>query len=253
MVENNVIDEYQSFQKMPAFRKCKTIVSFLAEPKNQAKLYGIYEVTGIIENENLPECSPNLRKYYQPIKDEGYFFLLQNKLIEFVKYENRIIIDWVVPRGWYNEFGKVQDKEVIKVLPFNFVDEFPGLMKIRVSALELKTIIENPQSHSKWFESLTRLQAVYLILDKKTGSQYVGTTFGNDGLWQRWETYVRSGFTGGNIELIKLKENDEFFYKSFQFSILEVLSKNANQTECSDAERLWKEKLGSRDFGMNKN
>ena len=90
-------------------------------------------------------------------------------------------------------------------------------------------------------------------MDKKTGSQYVGTTFGNDGLWQRWETYVRSGFTGGNIELIKLKENDEFFYKSFQFSILEVLSKNANQTECSDAERLWKEKLGSRDFGMNKN
>jgi hypothetical protein len=253
MVEMELIEEYQSFQKMPAFKKCKTIISFLAEPNNQAKLYGVYEIVGIKEKDNLPEYSENIRQFCNPQNLETDFFMILEKKTEFEKFENRIIIDWVVPRGWYNTYGKVLDKEIIKILPYNFVEEFPGLMKIRLSAQELKTIIENPQTHLKWYESLTRLQAVYLIMDKETGNQYIGTTYGQNGLWQRWENYAKGDFTGGNTELLELKKKNEKFYSNFQYSILEVLSKNASQKECVEAESLWKEKLGTRTFGLNKN
>lgn len=179
--------------------------------------------------------------------------MVLEKMKEFEKFENRIIIDWIVPRGWYNTYGKVKSKEVVKILPYNFVDEFPGLMKIRLTAHDLKTIIENPETHSKWYESLTRLQAVYLILDTKKGNQYIGTTYGENGLWQRWENYAKGDFTGGNIELREWKNIEPGFANNIQFSILEVLSKNATKQECLDAESLWKRKLGTRAFGLNKN
>ncbi|MBK3518477.1 GIY-YIG nuclease family protein, partial [Carboxylicivirga marina] len=191
--------------------------------------------------------------YCKPQSPENDIFLVLEKMDEYSKFDNRIIIDWIVPRGWYNTYGKVMSKEVVKILPYNFVDEFPGLMKIKISAQELKTIINNPQAHSKWYESLTRLQAVYMILDKKSGNQYIGTTYGQNGLWQRWESYAKGNFTGGNKELIQLKEKDVNFHSNLQYSILEVLSKNASQKECVDAESLWKEKLGTRTFGLNKN
>ncbi|MBN2893297.1 MAG: GIY-YIG nuclease family protein [Bacteroidales bacterium] len=254
MIKLELIEEYQSYQrKNSAFRDCKLIISFLAEPNNHAKLFGVYRNLGIKENLNLPKYSKLLEKYCVPQNIDNDLFMELKKVHEFEKFENRIIIDWIVPRGWYNTYGQVKNKEVVKILPYNFVDEFPGLMRIKLSAQELKTIINNPQTHSKWYESLTRLQAVYMILDKKTGNQYIGTTYGQNGLWQRWENYAKGDFTGGNKELIDLKEKDNNFHDNFQYSILEVLSKNASQKECVDAESLWKEKLGTRTFGLNKN
>lgn len=253
MLELGLIEEFQSFQRMPAFRKAKYMISFVAEPNNYAKFYGVYINTQIKENEDLPIYSDKLRPFCLPQNRETDFFIDLKKDERFLKFEGRLIIDWVVPRGWYNTYGEVKNKEVIKILPNNFVDEFPGLMNIRLSALELRKIILNIEAHSKWYEALTRLQAVYLIMDKSTGNQYVGTTYGQNGLWQRWESYVKTGFTGGNIELENLKKNNPDFYTELQFSILEVLSKNANQNECVKAESLWKDKLGTRAYGLNKN
>ena len=254
MLRLNLIEEYQSYQrKNSAFKDCNLIISFLAEPNNHAKLYGVYKKLEIKSGNELPNYSKIIANYCLPKNPDNDIFMVLEKVKEFEKFENRVVIDWVVPRGWYNTYGKVKDKEVIKILPYNFVDEFPGLMKIRINSKELRTIINNHQAHSKWYESLTRLQAVYMILDKKSGNQYIGTTYGQNGLWQRWESYAKGDFTGGNKELIELKENDSNFHDNFQYSILEVLSKNASQKECIDAECLWKEKLGTRTFGLNKN
>lgn len=253
LINKNLIEEYQSFQSKPAFRKAKYIISFTAEPNNLARLFGVYEIKKIREKDYLPEYSRELSPYCNLQDKTTDFFMELEKLESLSKFENRIIINWKVPRGWYNTYGEVKDKEVIKVLPKNFVDEFPGLMKIKISAHQLKKIIENPEIHKKWYDSLTRLQAVYLITDLSSGNQYVGTTYGLNGLWQRWESYVNTGFTGGNSMLEKLKSEKTNFYNDFQYSILEVLPQNANQKECVSAEGLWKDKLGTRAFGLNKN
>lgn len=253
MIEKGLLEEYQSFQRMPAFRKVKYLVSFLAEPNNYAKFFGVFQVVDIKEKADLPEYSVKLAKFCeeQNVKTDFYLKLERNR--RFAKYEGRVIIDWVAPRGWYHTYGKVEDKPVIKIVPRNFIAEFPGLMNINLSAFDLRIMIENPEAHSNWRESLKRLQAVYLILDSYSGKQYIGTTYGKDGLWQRWESYVKSGFTGGNTKLEKLKKENSEFYFGFKYSILEVLPKNANQKDCINAESLWKEKLGSRAMGLNMN
>jgi hypothetical protein len=253
MVRMDLVEEYQSFQRMPAFKKAKYLVSFLAEPNNQAKLFGIFKVEEIKEKERLPAYTANLSRFCDPQNRATDFFMNLSRDKRFSKFDGRLIINWVVPRGWYNTYGEVKNKPVVKITPRNFVDEFPGLMKINISYSDLKTIIDNPEPHSKWYESLTKLQAVYLIMDNRTGNQYVGTTYGKDGLWQRWESYVKSGFTGGNKMLERLKHSDSNFYRGFQYSILEVLPRNANQADCTSAESLWKGKLGTRAFGLNMN
>ena len=92
-----------------------------------------------------------------------------------------------------------------------------------------------------------------MILDTNTGSQYIGTTYGEQGLWQRWESYVKGDGTGGNKELKTLKDKNSKFYQNLQFSILEVLSRTADQKYCTTKESVWKEKLGTRAHGLNKN
>jgi len=253
MNEMNLIEEYQSFQSKKAFFDCKYIVSFLGGEKNSAVFYGLYEVKDRLAKEHLPNYSKEIEKYCNKQNPSKDIYLKLERIEKYDIFTDRLVINWFVPRGWYNTYGEVQDKEVMKILPNNFVDDFPGLMNIMVSYKKLKKIIENPQSHSVWFESLTRLQAIYLILDKKSGNKYVGTTYGENGLWQRWESYIKGDGTGNNKELKVLKGKDPEFYLNFQFSILEVLSKTANQKYCTEKESIWKEKLGSKAFGLNRN
>ncbi len=249
----DLIEEYQSFQDKPAFLKCKYVVSFLAGEKNSAIFYGVYLVKNIISGEELPQYSTALGKYCNQQDKSKDFKIELVKVVEYEKYKNRIIIDWVVPRGWYNTFGNVGNKPVIKILPYKYVADFPGLMSIKLAFSELKQIIENPDSHEEWYNSLTRLQAVYLILDNHSGSQYVGTTYGENGLWQRWYSYVKTEGTGKNKQLELLKIDRLNFQLDLQFSILEVLTKTADKNYSIEKESMWKNKLGTRAHGLNGN
>ena len=250
LVELDLIEEFQSFQDKKAFKECKILVAFLAEPNNQAKFFGLYRKTDLKEKEELPMYSNQLVKYAKPLNKDADFYLNLAKDSEFEKYKNRIVIDWKV-RLWYNIYDTNTNKEVVKVLPKNFVMELPDLMKIVLTHFELKSIIDNPDSHSKWHESLSHLQAVYLIFDKLTRKQYVGNTLGQEGLWNRWRNYVTGDYTGGNVKLLELKSYNPDFYRTFQFTILEILSKTATKEECYEAESSWMTKLGTKADGLN--
>jgi len=73
---------------------------------------------------------------------------------------------------------------------------------------------------------LAAVAGVYLIVDRKTGKQYVGSASGEGGILSRWRSYADTGH-GGNKRLIDLA--------------------------ACDPEGLYKEKLGSRAFGLNSN
>lgn len=253
MINKNVIEEYQSFQSKRAFRNFKYIVSFIGSERNSAIFYGIYEFIERYEGQQVPAYSKNLSLLYKKEKRKDEFFLKLRRIELYDKYKDRIVIDWNVQRGWYNKYGNVASKQVVKLLPKNFVQEFPGLMNVELHFDDLKKIIENPESHYIWYDSLSKLQAIYLILDKKNKRQYIGTTYGENGLWQRWESYIKGDHTGGNKELEVLKKENPDFYKFFQFTILEVLSKTASKAYCTEKESSWKRKLGTRAFGLNRN
>ena len=112
-------------------------------------------------------------------------------------------------------------------------------------------MVNNPDSNREWQRMLSSVSGVYVILDQKSGKQYVGSAYGSGGIWARWRSYTKSP-DGGNALLTKLLETKPDRYKQFQFSILRVLEPSAQKDEALSQEALTKRKLGTRAFGLNK-
>lgn len=73
------------------------------------------------------------------------------------------------------------------------------------------------------------------------GQQYVGSASGDDGFWQRWDDYVRTGH-GGNKVLIDEKRDA----RKAVVSILEVAGSSKSRKDIIELEMNWQSKLGSR-------
>ena len=74
---------------------------------------------------------------------------------------------------------------------------FPGFEDIDLSFEELETLVRN--SRPDWKAALASVKGVYLISDIKTGKRYVGSAYGDQGIWSRWCDYVATGH-GGNVD-----------------------------------------------------
>ena len=115
-------------------------------------------------------------------------------------------------------------------------------------------MIENDTDYELWHAAMSSVNAVYLIVDTKTGSRYVGSTYGYDGLLGRWSVYVSTGGHGNNKGMISHLKSADHSCHDLQFSVLQVLSKSLSDHQIIDAETLWKKKLLTYEpFGMNHN
>ena len=95
---------------------------------------------------------------------------------------------------------------------------FPGFEDIDLSFEELETLVRN--SRPDWKAALGSVKGIYLISDIKTGKRYIGSAYGDQGIWSRWCTYVATGH-GGNVELRALVSDPSLEYcrKSFRFAL----------------------------------
>lgn len=126
---------------------------------------------------------------------------------------------------------------------------FPGYENVDLSFAELETLIRNDRPD--WQAALTSMKGVYLISDKKTGEQYVGATYGDMGIWQRWNNYVDTGH-GGSVELRRLVNEHGIDYcrKYFQFALLEHRQAHTSLDVIREREQWWKNILRTR---LNRN
>ena len=148
----------------------------------------------------------------------------------------------------------IEELEVEQILPsiFDGID-FPGYDKVRLSYEQLSTIVNRHKMD--WIAALENQKAVYLITDKGSGKQYVGSAYGENGmLLQRWTNYVINGH-GGNKLLSEIVTDLGFEYikQNFQYSILENYNARVEKHVILKRESWWKETLGSRAFGLNAN
>jgi len=131
------------------------------------------------------------------------------------------------------------------------IEDFPGYQDVCVSYSELKLIIG--QNLDTWRGALSNMKGVYLITDTATGKLYVGSATGDDGLWQRWGSYVKTRH-GGNRDLKRvLKDKGSKYVEHFQYSLLEVADSRASDEYVLERESFWKDVLASRQFGYNAN
>jgi hypothetical protein len=130
---------------------------------------------------------------------------------------------------------------------------FPGYEDIDISFEEIETLVRN--GRPDWKAALESVKGIYLITDTKTGKRYVGSAYGEFGIWSRWRSYVETGH-GGNVELRSLVVNPSLDYcrTYFRFALLEYRPFRVTNDLILAREAFWKQLLLTRgDEGLNRN
>ena len=98
------------------------------------------------------------------------------------------------------------------------------------------------------------MKGVYVIHDTETGQRYVGSAYGDTGIWQRWATYAAT-LHGGNVGLKDLLDEvgEEYYRHNMRFALLEYWSMRTDDDHVLERESYWKDVLGARSLGYNKN
>lgn len=225
--------EYQKEQENDVFKDCDYIISFIGIERSKSVFFGVFKVNGV-----------------KVINQQFHYDLV--KITEFDYLSNRIIIDWGKNTlSWHQWYDK-QEKEIIQILPKGYIGSFPGLLNFVLNFNELKTLIDNPEPNQDWKNHLSSVNGIYIILDNKTGNQYIGSANGKQGIWERWSDYAKR-ITDGNKGLDEICAKDKNYHKNFSYSILQTLPSNITQKEIGKIEKFYKMKLGTKVYGLNRN
>ena len=198
---------------------------------------GIYEVTSrgkkhshSYEIKDLPEYSPFIGRL--KIKTEK---LPRNKALRLENYIDKVKVSEILREPYSSE-------------------SFPGFEEIDHDFGALLPIFKNEPPG--WKKTLENVKGVYVITDKSNGKRYVGSAYGGEGIWSRWNRYMETGH-GGNDELRKLiaKKGFDYAKENFKFSLIEYRSMRVDDEVIHKRETYWKGVFLSRDkrFDYNEN
>ena len=149
---------------------------------------------------------------------------------------------------YYPEF------EVREILPEPYTGRsFCGYDKIHLSFEELEALIKNDRPD--WKTALESIKGIYLITDTRTGKRYIGSAYGDQGIWSRWKCYIETGH-GGNkgIQGLIKQAGIEYCRSSFRFALLEHQLSKTPDEKILKRETFWKDILLTRgNDGFNRN
>ncbi len=227
--------EWQANQSRKNF-ECDMVIGLIEYEKQQWLFAGVFRILG-------RERQSNGRYTYAtellPGQDE-----LIGRIIVQHKRTGRASYLWGTKDG--GEFDVVAIRE--KTLS---VKDFPGYHAVTLPYSVLKIIIS--QNVPSWRGALTGIKGVYVIADTKTGLLYVGSAYGDSGIWQRWSNYIQTGH--GDNEALKalLEREGPEYVQNFQFTLLEFADTYASDEYILKRESHWKQALQTRAFGNNQN
>lgn len=137
-----------------------------------------------------------------------------------------------------NQYSNMVVSELLKE-PYSG-EQFCGYERINHDFSQLETIIRS--NRPDWKAALENVKGIYLIADKANGKKYVGSAYGDSGIWARWSCYIGTGH-GWNDEPTKLIESEgiEYARKNFRISFLEYRSAKTEDRIMFERERYWKE------------
>lgn len=227
--------EWQEDQTQRNF-ECDHVVALIEIEKGHWLFAGVWAIQG----------SPKQKKggwKYQTSEVKGLEHLAGRVIVSFLRTFRQSYL-----RG--DAYG---DKLLIReIRPERLsIADFPGYSSVKLTFDTLRVLAK--QRPAAWLTALRSVGGVYLIADTSNGRLYVGSAFGEGGIWGRWESYADHGH-GGNKDLVDLLSTKSVEHASkFQFSILEICDLLASKDEVLARECHWKRALLSREFGYNKN
>ena len=160
----------------------------------------------------------------------------------YADWKGKLIIAWPPPeRSWWRRAHR-NEFPVLAVLEDSMLDAaMPSWEELNLSWEDLRVL------PTRWCNALSQWRGIYYIFDPTVGKGYVGSAYGKDNLLGRWRGYAASGHGGNSL----LKNRNPH---ALQFSILQRVSPDMDESDVIRLESTWKERLHTRDpLGLNDN
>ncbi len=182
---------YQNCQGKDVFKDVDYIVSFIGEGSGTlSRFVGVFKIK-------------NKKEFKKPIKKDGFdasFLYEMEEIRDFEDLKERVIIKWSNAISWHQWIKN--EMEVIEIHPGLHYKQFTDYFEFILNFDELKDIVTN--EYSDWKRMLSAINGIYVICDTRTGKQYVGSTYGENGIWGRWSKYINTNGHGDNKTLKEL-------------------------------------------------
>jgi hypothetical protein len=229
------VEEYQSVQAREVFKAGEYVASFVVTPapRNETLFIGLYMVGSVRKCETGEADSvtgEDLTGCYR------YEMACDGRLDE---YKGRLSVDWGAGHRTWVQLAANQPKAITSLRDHED-PPFPPLSQFCVDVDQVLGL------YPGWQNRLSGIKGIYLLVDKDTGEQYVGSAKGEESLWGRFCDYARTG-DGGNLEL---KNRPGARY---QVSILQITDQQLPDERIEQIESWWKHKLMTREHGLNRN
>ena len=241
---------WQNWQSNRNFERPFIVSLIKMDGESQWLFAGVYSAHG---------CSAVNAQQDRPWdKNAGYSPTAENQTIkpaycydtkvmpEFTELTGRLIVDFARPgrQSYLKAENWVEQMKVNELRPRPLeVEEFPGFSQVLLPKWKLDLIIR--EEITSWKSALSSVAGIYLITDTNNGRHYVGSAYGEGGIWSRWKTYSETGHGFDKNLQALLKEKGVDYARHFQFCILETADTSAGKDDVIDRETHWKKAICS--------
>jgi hypothetical protein len=231
---------YQRVQNKSNFYRSRLTApywaSFVGTPSGETMFAGIYSAKNrrLLEHDTPTPQAPGLDKAGSC---DEYDLALELRLSDLI---GRLIIDWGSGYHAWIQRADQRDKQVIELRAEFKEPAFPGFLNF------IEPLSRLDKLPATWIAVLKSSKGIYLLTCPWTKEQYVGSATGEESFWGRWQEYLTTGH-GGDVALKSREPSD------YQVSILEVAGTASSHDDIIKMESKWKDKLQSREMGLNRN
>ena len=235
--------DYSSWQSKRNFSKAKRI--FMLMPLDGKERYLFVGAYDVLTDDRPRKEGP----------DGQMYFFVANQFNPNILSDSvaRLIVQWELPtRSRYRKAETAAQHLKLAAFrehPFGQADLlFPGYQEFHWSFDELVRHSKAPLA--AWKSALSKVAGIYAITDEEAKTTYLGSAYGQEGIWGRWMEYAKTKH--GDNTLLK-DHIHEHGTKGLVFSVLLTMDQGSLAEEVIGKEAFFKRALGTRVFGLNAN
>jgi hypothetical protein len=232
-----MFERYQSTQptKDRRYFDAPFWASFVATPYRGTLFVGVYAVE--LADERVPEFVCPLTARVVPADSIDRY--ATSPIDSLTGYAGKLLIEWGAGTRSWGQYADRRDKVILELRRDEAEPPYPGHPAFLCQLSQVEAL------PAGWRAVLTNARGIYLLTCPRTREQYVGAAFARGGFLARWTQHA---LMSGDAIAFRSRNPEDY-----RVSILEVAGSLTTDDDIVRMEVRWKEKLQSREMGLNRN